>query len=575
MSRAMQKYADQRGINLAEAGEEGIGRSQRSQMQLLGDQAEQQTDDAETEREGQLTEDASGMGLGGGLALGKVGSMLRDAAGKGTKVLSNVDKAAARVSRIARATGNESVADGIDGARASARSGAATFSDTSKALEDASKGISNVSRDGLTSMVDNASNVSQDLIKLAPKSTDIASSIQSTVSSNSRQVMGNAEQTLSTADGPVQDTRGVFRKLFTKAPKQEDDVPDSLEELRQKQAGQTYTEDDLKNLASNDQLETLNPELAAPDRAVADAGRSIADVSKSFASQTADDLVAGGTDAGRIARGITPATEITADASNVTRSTRLLGGLSGDSTLARATATTSAAGGEENPFSFKSFIGGDDPTLTKSTTSKFGDVLQTSTEDAEPLEGTRITSSQGSVNFQPRAQPSAAPDNIDPNAPASGGQAPSSNLGRNGGLTEEEKLSKASSSQTDADLTNDLDVDTDKLAKLGGDGEPTLPGMSSGAADDVEEALSLSDKFMKYGGAALEGVGFLGDAFGIGVGIYDMTQGPSLKDIDKQKGKIEADEMAGSIAKPISYGSVSGATLNTMADSSAGTFQHF
>ena len=191
------------------------------------------------------------------------------------------------------------------------------------------------------------------------------------------------------------------------------------------------------------------------------------------------------------------------------------------------------------------------------------------------MEGTKITSSQGSVNFQPRAQPSAAPDNIDPNAPASGGQAPSSNLGRNGGLTEEEKLSKASSSQTDADLTNDLDVDTDKLAKLGGDGEPTLPGMSSGAADDVEEALSLSDKFMKYGGAALEGVGFLGDAFGIGVGIYDMTQGPSLKDIDKQKGKIEADEMAGSVAKPVSYGSVSGATLNTMADSSAGTFQHF
>lgn len=562
MSRAMQKYADQRGINLAEAGEEGIGRSQRSQIQLLGDQAEQQTDDAETEREGQLTEDASGMGLGGGLALGKVGSMLRDAAGKGTKVLSNVDKAAARVSRIARATGNESVADGIDGARASARSGAATFSDTSKALEDASKGVSDVSTDGLTSMVDNAGSVSADLIKLAPKSTDIASSIQSTVSSNSRQVMGNAEQTLSTADGPVQDTRGVFRKLFTKAPKQEDDVPDTEEALRQKQEATTYTEDDLKNMASNDELETLNPELGAPDRAVTDAGRSIADVSKDFASQTADDLVAGGTDAGRIARGITPATEITADASNVSRSTNLLGGLTGDSSLARATATTS-----DNPFSF---------TKYNAKTDKFGDTLFNSNEpEPEPLEGSRITTSQGSVNFQPRAQPDAAPSSLDPDAPASGGQAPSSNLGRNGGLTEEEKLSKASSSQTDADLTNDLDVDTDKLAKLGGDGDPTLPGMSSGAADDVEEALSLSDKFMKYGGAALEGVGFLGDAFGIGVGIYDMTQGPSLKDIDKQKGKIEADEMDGSTAKPISYGSVSGATLNTMADSSAGTFQHF
>ena len=560
MSRAMQKYAEQRGINLEEASEEGAGRVQGAQEQILGDTAEETTDDAVIQRQQGLDEDGTGIGMGGGMALGKVGSMLRDA----------VTKAAARASKLARATGNESVADGIDGARAATKAAASRVGDTVNGLEDGVRGVTDVSRSGLTSMVDNASDVSKDLVSLAPKSTDIASGIQSTVSNNSRQVMGNTEQTLSTADGPVQDSRGVFRRLFTKAP-QEEELEDESEKLAQKALGQTFTDSDIKNLASNQELDTLNPSLAAPDQALANQGRSIEDVAKSFSSQTADDLVAGGTDAGRLARGV----ELTSDLSKASRSTNLLGGLSGDSTLARATATpmgSSAAG--DNPFSFRSQGVTEGDLGVPSRTSKFGDVLQTQEEDAPPLEGTGITSRAGAVQFQPRAQPPAQTD-IDPNAPASGGQAPSSNLGRNGGLTEEERLNKANSTQQDSDLTNDLDADGNKLNKLNTDDAPEIPGMKSGVSNDLEETLSMGDKFMKYGGAALEGVGFAGALAGIGFGIYDMMEGPSLKTIEKQKDKIQADEMSGATSKPISYGSVAGATMNTMPDSSAGTFQHF
>ena len=571
MSRAMQKYAEQRGINLEQASEEGAGRVQGAQEQMLGDTAEEATDDAVIQRQQGLDEDGTGIGMGGGMALGKVGSMLRDAVTKGSKVLSAADKAAARASKLARATGNESVADGIDGARAATKAAASRVGDTVDGLEDGVRGVTDVSRSGLTSMVDNASNVSKDLVSLAPKSTDIASGIQSTVSNNSRQVMGNTEQTLSTADGPVQDTRGFFRKLLTKAP-QEEELEDESEKLAQKALGQTFTDSDIKNLASNQELDTLNPSLAAPDQALANQGRSIEDVAKSFSSQTADDLVAGGTDAGRLARGV----GLTSDLSKASRSTNLLGGLSGDSTLARATATpmgSSAAG--ENPFSFKNFGVTEDDLGGPVRTSKFGDVLQTQPEEvAPPLEGTGITSRAGAVQFQPRAQPSAQTD-IDPTAGPSGGQASSSNLGRNGGLTEEERLNKANSTQQDSDLTNDLDADGNKLNKLNTDDAPEIPGMKSGVSNDLEETLSMGDKFMKYGGAALEGVGFAGALAGIGFGIYDMMEGPSLKTVEKQKDKIMADEMSGATSKPISYGSVAGATMNTMPDASAGTFQHF
>lgn len=578
MSRAMQKYAEARGINLAEASQEGRGQVAGGEASLLADQASQQTDAEQLQRQQGETEDVSGIGLGGGMALGKAGSMLRDAAAKGSKVLSTADKAAARASRIARATGNDSVADGIDAARASGRSAANAVGDTVSGLEKTANGVSDVSRSGLSTMVDNASNISSDLIRLAPNSTNIAAQTQATVSNTSRNIMGTGadDPALQTSDGAVQDSRGFLSRMFSKAPAQPDELEDEgtrLANIRDERqaAGDFDAPQDQDLLQSIRTNPNLNPALTAPDQAVADSGRSIGDVASDFASKTADDLVAGGTTQGRIARGVT-----TAEQEAGSSGKQLLGGLSGDSTLARAGAVPQS----DNPFSLQRFGAGTEPEAgfgqLPKTTSKFGDVLQTQQEDVAPLEGEQITHMYPSSLPAPRAQPPAASTNLDANAPASGGASQSSTLGRNGGTSEQTRLNQANSNQQDSDLTSDLTKDTSKLDQsLDPAADPALKGLSSGATEDVEEGLSLSDKFMKYGGTALEGLGFAGDLAGIGMGIYDMVEEPTEKEIQKQRDKISADMTTEAVSKPISYGSISGATMSTAPEADAGTFQHF
>lgn len=619
----MQKYADRRGIALQEAGQEEEGDTVRGQMAVAGEQAQDQIDQSNLRIPFDKGETISGISLGGGLTLGKLGSKIQSFVTTGKKVISSVDSASTRASSIARASGGDSVADSIDAARGVGRRIATRVGDGATSLADASKGVTQASRSGLETAVSNASNINNDLVRLAPDSTRIAGESSSLTNNISRSVTGsnnilNAPVTTDTTlPGGSGESRGLFGRMFGKKPTPQEELPDALQEIRDKAAGQTFTEADMRNMASNDKLTSLNPDLAAPDRAVAGAGRSIEDVSKSFASQSADDLIAGGTDVGRVARGITPATEITADASKVSRSTRLLGGMSGDSTLARATGTTS-----DNPFSFRNQgvtegdLGRPAPTKESindrfgdlspedqntamnktrtldtddyqgqsdildeiekgpSKTSKFGDVMQSQQEEnVAPLEGTSIT--------QPRAQPPAQPDALDPNAGASGGQASVSNKGRNGGTSEADAQSKATSRQADANLDAQVDKDQTNLdADFGGDkgGDSKFMDEMEGGGEGGEaaDALSFGDKFLKYGGMVAEGVGVLGDLAGVGYGVYELSQIPEeQKELDKEQKDLTTAENSAATPGKVTYGDIAGATLNTAPTGEGGTFQHF
>ena len=582
MSRALQRYADKRGIALQEAGQEEEGDTVRGQMAVAGEQAQDQIDQSNLRIPFEKGETISGISLGGGLTVGKIGSKLQSFVTTGKKVISSVDSASARASNIARTTGSDSVADGIDAARSAGRRIATRVGDGATSLADASKGVTQASRSGLETAMSNASNVSDDLVRLAPDSTRIAGESSSLTNGISRSVTGsnsvlNAPVTTDTAlPGGSGESRGLFGRLFGKKAPVQPELQDETERLADIRS-ETYSDGDFETYANNLNRPTIDPSLTAPDRAVTDSGRSIGDVANDFASQTADDLVAGGTDAGRIARGVTTAT------GDATRSDGLLGGLRGDSTLARAgpppsktgaaTFEDTSAAGDDNPFSF---------TKYNAKTDKFGDTLFNTNEgEPPPLEGTQITSSQGAVDFQPRAQPPAQPDTLDPNASASGGQAPKSNTGRNGGTSEADAQSKATSKQADADLDQQVDKDQEDLdADMGGDkgGDSKFMDEMEGGGEGGEgaEALSFGDKFLKYGGAVMEGVGVLGDLAGVGYGIYELSQIPQeQKELDKEQKDLTTAENSAATPGKVTYGDIAGATLNTAPTAEGGTFQHF
>ena len=572
MSRALQKYADRRGIAIQQAGQEEEGDTMRGQMAVAGEQAQDQIDQSKLRIPFEKGETISGISLGGGLTVGKLGSKLQSFVKTGKNVLSSADSAASRASNIARTTGGDSVADGIDAARSAGRRIATRVGDGATSLNDASKGVTQASRSGLETAMSNASNVNDDLVRLAPDSTRIAGESSSLTNNISRSVTGSDSvlnapvSTDATLPGGSGESRGLFGRLFGKKAPVEAELPDETDRLADiRQA--TYTDEDFQTYGSNLNRPTIDPSLTAPDRAVTDSGRSIEDVSKAFSSQSADDLIAGGTDAGRVARGVTTAT----------RSDALLGGLRGDSTLARV--------GADNPFSFRNQGVSEADLGGAPKTSKFGDVLQTQPEEVPPpLEGTQITSTRPApaiAGTQPRAQPPAQPDTLDPNAGASGGQASKSNIGRNGGTSEADAQSKATSSQVDSGLDQQIDKANTELSgpeKLPGDSKfmDDMDGGADTGAGEGAEALSIGDKFLKYGGAALEAVGVLGDLAGVGYGIYELAQIPEeQKELNKEQSKLTTAVNAEATPGKVTYGDIAGATLNTAPTAEGGTFSHF
>lgn len=535
MSRALQKYAQSRGIAMTEGTEAEQSDEARRETLVPAQLAQDKIQSDQLSREAEQSQLVSGATLGGGLAVGKLGSKLQEAAKVGKKVLSGADKAAARVSRIARATGNESIADGVDAARNRVKATISAAGDTADNMTSSVKGVTQASSDGLGDLAESAKNIKFDFID-AGSGESLSAPLQT------------ASQTTNISEQATGASRSMLDRILgrNQAEPELEDETEKLARIRDEReaAGDFDAPQDQELLKRIRADPNLNPSLSAPDQAVANRGRTIGEVSEDFAERFGSTAR---TAAATTGSEVAPGFKVLADVTGKTPPTQpiRMGG-----SLEEYQAQTQRLGAQRSLAT--------EPTADDVAPE---DIL------GRPVNIPRQPTGEiKNPAFDP--DDPGVPDNISSDAPRSTGQpASTGNVAQKPSASQQASVEASEQTATkDATIGDTIEKDTGDLVKEG------AIDLGEGAG---EEALSLGSKFMKYGGAFLEGLGVAADVASFGYDIYELTQIPKESSIEKEKAQLAQASTAAATPGKVAFGNIAGATLDSAPGAEAGTFSHF